>query len=191
MEKGTPGFVAQEIKHKMSLRASVTSGLFFDNVRIPDGQRLPNVKGLKGPLGCLTQARYGITWGPIGAAQACLTEVVEYTKTRILFNRPLAANQAIQIKLAEMARRITMAQLLSLQLGRLKDAGNMQPSQVSLAKWNNCFSQISIPEGTSFLMNDFCRIFSNALILRNSLLVMMTNEVPVLPARPVRPHLWV
>lgn len=138
------GFTAQEVHKKMSLRASVTSGLFFDNVRVPEANRLPNVKGLKGPLGCLTQARYGITWGPIGAAQACLQEVLNYTQDRILFGRPLASNQAVQIKMAEMARRITMAQLLSLQLGRLKDAGNMQPTQVSLAKWNNCRMAIDI-----------------------------------------------
>jgi glutaryl-CoA dehydrogenase len=144
IEKGTPGFTAQEIKHKMSLRASVTSALFFDNVRLPDSSRLPNVKGLKGPLGCLTQARYGITWGPIGAAIACLDEVLAYTKDRILFDRPVAATQSAQIKMAEMARRITLAQLLSLQLGRLKDAGTMQPSQVSLAKWNNCRMAIDI-----------------------------------------------
>ena len=131
------GFTAQPIHKKMSLRASVTSALFLDNVRVPDANRLPNVKGLKGPLGCLTQARYGITWGPIGAAQACLKEVIDYTSERVLFGRPLAANQAIQLKLADMARRITTAQLLSLQLGRLKDAGAMQPTQVSLAKWNN------------------------------------------------------
>ena len=144
VEKGMPGFSAQEIHKKMSLRASVTSALFFDNVRVPEANRLPNVKGLKGPLGCLTQARYGITWGPIGAAIACLTEVAEYSKNRILFKRPLAANQAVQLKLADMARRITMAQLLSLQLGRLKDAGRMQPTQVSLAKWNNCRMAIDI-----------------------------------------------
>jgi glutaryl-CoA dehydrogenase len=144
VEKGTPGFAAQEIHKKMSLRASVTSALFFDNVRIPDSNRLPNVKGLKGPLGCLTQARYGITWGPIGAAIACFTEVTEYSKQRILFKKPLAANQAVQLKLADMARRITLAQLLSLQLGRLKDAGTMQPTQVSLAKWNNCRMAIDI-----------------------------------------------
>ncbi|MDH4020426.1 MAG: acyl-CoA dehydrogenase family protein [Xanthomonadales bacterium] len=137
LEKGMAGFEAQEIHGKMSLRASVTSALFFDNVRVPEANRLPNVVGLKGPLGCLTQARYGITWGPIGAAIACLTEVVEYTADRKLFGRPLAANQAIQIRLADMARRITTAQLLSLQLGRLKDAGTMEPTQVSLAKWNN------------------------------------------------------
>ena len=144
VEKGTPGFTAQEIKHKMSLRASVTSSLFFDNVRVPDSSRLPNVKGLKGPLGCLTQARYGITWGPIGAAIACLDEALHYSKERILFDRPVAATQSAQIKLAEMARRITLAQLLVLQLGRLKDAGTMQPQQVSLAKWNNCRMAIDI-----------------------------------------------
>ncbi|WP_240127091.1 acyl-CoA dehydrogenase family protein [Thermomonas alba] len=137
VEKGMPGFAAQEIKHKMSLRASVTSALYFDNVRVPEANRLPNVKGLKGPLGCLTQARYGITWGPIGAAIACLDEALRYSKERILFGRPVAATQAAQLKLADMARRITLAQLLSLQLGRLKDAGTMQPTQVSLAKWNN------------------------------------------------------
>ena len=144
LEKGMPGFSAQEIKHKMSLRASVTSALFFDNVRVPDANRLPNVKGLKGPLGCLTQARYGITWGPIGAAIACLDEALNYTKERILFDRPVAATQSAQIKMAEMARRITLAQLLVLQLGRLKDAGTMQPQQVSLAKWNNCRMAIDI-----------------------------------------------
>ncbi|MFT3898613.1 MAG: acyl-CoA dehydrogenase family protein [Thermomonas sp.] len=144
LEKGMPGFSAQEIKHKMSLRASVTSALFFDNVRVPDANRLPNVKGLKGPLGCLTQARYGITWGPIGAAIACLHEVLGYTKERILFDRPVAATQSAQLKMADMARRITLAQLLVLQLGRLKDAGTMQPQQVSLAKWNNCRMAIDI-----------------------------------------------
>ena len=144
LEKGMPGFSAQEIKHKMSLRASVTSALFFDNVRVPDSSRLPNVKGLKGPLGCLTQARYGITWGPIGAAIACLQEVLAYTKERILFDRPVAATQSAQLKMADMARRITLAQLLVLQLGRLKDAGTMAPQQVSLAKWNNCRMAIDI-----------------------------------------------
>ena len=144
VEKGMPGFAAQEVHKKMSLRASVTSALFFDNVRVPDANRLPNVKGLKGPLGCLTQARYGITWGPIGAAIACFSETADYAKQRVLFQRPIAATQAVQIKLAEMARRITLAQLLSLQLGRLKDKGAMHPTQVSLAKWNNCRMAIDI-----------------------------------------------
>ena len=160
----TPGFTAQEIHRKMSLRASVTSGLFFDNVRVPEANRLPNVRGLKGPLGCLTQARYGITWGPIGAAQACLTEAVNYSKERILFNRPVAATQAVQIKLADMARRITLAQLLSLQLGRLKDAGTLQPTQVSLAKWNNVRMAIDIAReardilGGSGITTEYCPI---------------------------------
>ncbi|HGM5046033.1 TPA: acyl-CoA dehydrogenase family protein [Stenotrophomonas maltophilia] len=144
LEKGLAGFTTQEIKHKMSLRASLTGALFFDDVRVPDSHRLPNVKGLKGPLGCLTQARYGISWGPIGAAIACLDEALGYAKERVLFGRPLAATQSAQIKLAEMARRITTAQLLALQLGRLKEAGQLQPQQVSLAKWNNCRMAIDI-----------------------------------------------
>jgi glutaryl-CoA dehydrogenase len=138
VEKGTKGFAAPEIERKLSLRASVTSSLFFDNVVVPEENMLPGVVGLKGPLSCLTQARYGITWGVIGAAQACLAQMLDYTKERVLFGRPLAQNQAIQVRLAEMARQITCAQLLSLQLGRLKDKGEMTPSQVSLAKWNNC-----------------------------------------------------
>jgi glutaryl-CoA dehydrogenase len=144
VEKGTPGFAAPEIERKFSLRASVTSALFFDNVVVPEENVLPGVVGLKGPLSCLTQARYGITWGVIGAAQACLTQLLDYTKTRVLFGRPLAENQAIQMRLADWARRITTAQLLSLQLGRLKDKGEMAPSQVSLAKWNNCRMALDI-----------------------------------------------
>jgi len=144
VEKGTPGFAAPEIERKFSLRASVTSALFFDNVVIPETQVLPGVSGLKGPLSCLTQARYGIAWGVIGAAQACLTQLLDYSRTRILFGRPLAQNQTIQVRLADMARRITTAQLLALQLGRLKDAGRMQPPQVSLAKWNNCRMALDI-----------------------------------------------
>src|SRR2546429_421179 len=130
VEKGTPGFAATVIEHKFSLRASVTSALFFDNVVVPEQNVLPAVVGLKGPLACLTQARYGISWGVIGAAQACLAQLLEYTRTRSLFGRPLAQNQSIQIRLAEMARRITGAQLLALQLARLKDAGTMQPAHV-------------------------------------------------------------
>jgi len=138
VEKDSPGFSAPEIQHKFSLRASVTSALFFDNVVVPEERVLPGVVGLKGPLSCLTQARYGIAWGVIGAAQACLKELLEYSASRTLFGRPLAQNQLIQARLAEMARRITTAQLLALQLGRMKDSGAMQPAHVSLAKWNNC-----------------------------------------------------
>jgi glutaryl-CoA dehydrogenase len=144
VEKGTAGFSATEIQHKFSLRASVTAALFFDNVVVPEGSVLPGVVGLKGPLACLTQARYGICWGVIGAAQACLKQLLEYTATRRLFGRPLAQNQQIQVRLADMARRITTAQLLALQLGRLKDCGTMQPTHVSLAKWNNCRMALDI-----------------------------------------------
>jgi glutaryl-CoA dehydrogenase len=144
VERGTKGFDTPEIERKFSLRASATGAIFLQDVVVPAENVLPGVIGLKGPLSCLTQARYGITWGVIGAAQACLRQVLDYTADRVLFGRPLAANQAIQIRLAEMARRITTAQLLSLQLGRLKDTGKMAPSQVSLAKWNNCRMALDI-----------------------------------------------
>ena len=144
VEKDTAGFSAPEIKHKMSLRASITSSLFFDNVRVPASNVLPGVTGLKGPLSCLTQARYGITWGAIGAAQACLKEVLDYTETRVLFGRPLNRTQTVQRRMADMSRRITTAQLMSLQLGRLKDAGKLKPDQVSMAKWNNVRMAIDI-----------------------------------------------
>jgi glutaryl-CoA dehydrogenase len=144
VEKGTPGFETQEIENKFSLRASVTGALFLDNVRVPEANVLPGVTGLKGPLSCLTQARYGITWGVIGAAQACLDEALRYSQDRVLFGRPVSHTQAMQIRLADMARRITTAQLLSLRLGRLKDKGEMTPSQVSLAKWNNCRAALDI-----------------------------------------------
>ena len=138
VEKGMAGFSAPEIERKFSLRASVTSALFFDNVLVPEENVLPGVVGRKGPLSWLTQARYGTAWGVTGAAQVCFSQLLEYAKTRVLFGRPLAQNQAIQIRLADMARRITTSQLLALQLGRLKDHRAMQPAQVSLAKWNNC-----------------------------------------------------
>ncbi|MEM9172557.1 MAG: acyl-CoA dehydrogenase family protein, partial [Pseudomonadota bacterium] len=104
----------------------------------------PGVRGLRGPLGCLTKARFGITWGCIGAAQACLNEVLNYTQDRELFGRPLNHTQSIQLRMAEMARQITMAQLLSLRLGRLNEAGHMRPEQVSIAKWNNARIAIDI-----------------------------------------------
>jgi glutaryl-CoA dehydrogenase len=144
VEKGTPGFSAPEIQHKFSLRASITASLFFDNVVVPAERVLPGVVGLKGPLSCLNQARYGIAWGVIGAAQACLKQLLDYTATRTLFGRPLSHNQTIQVRLADMARRITTAQLLALQLGRMKEAGTMQPAHVSLAKWNNCRMALDI-----------------------------------------------
>lgn len=137
VEKGTPGYTTRDIFKKYSLRASITSELFFDGVRVPDSNRLPDAAGLGAPLSCLTQARYGITWGAIGAAIACLDEAREFVKTRELFGRPLDRTQTIQRRLAEMSRRITTAQLLSLRLGQLKDQGKLHPAHVSMAKWNN------------------------------------------------------
>ena len=144
VEKDMPGFETQEIENKFSLRASVTGALFFNDVRIPDANVLPGVATMKGPLSCLTQARYGITWGVIGAAQACLDEALKYSQERVLFNQPVSHTQAMQIRLADMSRRITTAQLLSLRLGRIKDKGELQPAQVSLAKWNNCRAALDI-----------------------------------------------
>ena len=144
LEKGMPGYDTQEIEKKFSLRASITGAQFFDNVRVPKESVLPGVSSLKGPLSCLTQARYGISWGVIGAAQACLDEVLKYSQDRVLFGRPLSHTQSIQIRLADMARQITTAQLLSLRLGRIKDKGQLSPTQVSLAKWNNCRAAIDI-----------------------------------------------
>ena len=145
VDKGTRGLAAPEIEKKFSLRASITGAIFLEDVVVPASAMLPgSVCGIKAPLSCLTQARYGITWGVIGAAQACLREALEYSRTRVLFGRPLAATQAIQIRLAEMSRKITTSQLLSLQLGRLKDAGQMSPSHVSLAKWNNCRAALEV-----------------------------------------------
>jgi glutaryl-CoA dehydrogenase len=137
VEKDMKGYSARDILRKFSLRASVTSELFFDNVRVPEANRLPTAQGLRGPLGCLTQARYGICWGAIGAAIACFKEAMEFAKIRVVFGKPIAHTQTIQRRLADMARRITTGQLLALQLGRLKDAGAMHHSHVSMAKWNN------------------------------------------------------
>ena len=137
VEKGTAGFAARDIKHKFSLRASVTSELFFDNCRVPEASCLPAAEGLAAPLSCLTQARYGIAWGAIGAAQACYREALQFAHQRVLFGEPLVKKQIIQQRLADMARRISTAQLLAWQLGRLKDQDKLHHTQVSLAKWNN------------------------------------------------------
>lgn len=144
LERGMAGLAATEIENKFSLRASNTGALFFDNVRVPQANMLPGATGLKAPLSCLTQARYGICWGVIGAAQACLAELLEYTATRELFGRVLAQNQAIQLRLAEASRRITTAQLMALQLAWLKDSGRMSPAQVSMVKWNNCRTALDV-----------------------------------------------
>ncbi len=133
----TPGFTATDQKGKLSLLASDTSELVLQDVRVPADALLPETGGLKSPLMCLTQARYGIAWGAIGAAMACYDEALSYAKQRTQFEGPIAGKQIQQVRLADMVTEITKAQLLALQLGRLKDAGTMRPQQVSLAKRNN------------------------------------------------------
>ncbi|MEN9785321.1 MAG: Glutaryl-CoA dehydrogenase [Pseudomonadota bacterium] len=137
VEKGDPGFSAPEMKGKHSLKASVTSELVFQDCRIPKDRLLPGVKGLRGPFSCLNNARFGISWGAIGAAMACYHSARDYAMNRIQFGKPIASFQLVQNKLALMLREITKAQLLSLQLGRLKDDGVVIPEQISLAKMNN------------------------------------------------------
>jgi glutaryl-CoA dehydrogenase len=133
----TPGFTARDQKGKLSLLASDTSELALQDVRVPDSALLPGSGGLKSPLMCLTQARFGIAWGAVGAAMACYDEALHYARERTQFDGPIAGKQIQQVRLAEMLTEITKAQLLCLQLGRLKDAGTMRPQQVSLAKRNN------------------------------------------------------
>lgn len=138
IEKGTKGFQAPRMKGKWSLRASITSELVFDNVIVEEKtSMLPNIIGLKGPLSCLTQARYGIAWGALGAAEHCYQTALEYAKSRIQFDKPIASFQLQQRKLAKMVTELTKGQLLAYQLGRRKDAGSYTPAQVSMAKMNN------------------------------------------------------
>ena len=138
VEKGAEGFQAPRMKGKWSLRASITSELVFDNVVVEEEKSLlPKVTGLKGPLSCLTQARYGIAWGALGAADNCYQTALQYAGSRIQFDKPIASFQLQQQKLAEMVTELTKVQLLVLQLGRLKDAGKYTPAQVSMAKMNN------------------------------------------------------
>jgi glutaryl-CoA dehydrogenase len=132
-----PGFTARDQKGKLSLLASDTSELAMQDVHVPADALLPNSKGLKSPLSCLTQARYGIAWGAVGAAMACFDEARRYSKERVMFDAPIGAKQIQQVRLADMLTGITQGQLLCLQLGRLKDSGKVRPQQVSLAKRAN------------------------------------------------------
>ena len=144
VEKGTRGFSAKDMTGKLSLRASVTSELSLDNVEIPEENILPQAKGLKSALACLSQARYGIAWGAIGAAQACFETALEYSKTRIQFGKPIGGFQLTQEKLANMATEITKAQLLAFRLGQLKEKGEARYEQISMAKRNNVQAALDI-----------------------------------------------
>lgn len=144
VEKGTKGFSTVEMKGKHSLRASMTSELIFQDCEIPEENMFPEISGLRGPLGCLTQARYGIAWGAIGAGMSCYDSALNYAKTRIQFGKPIAGFQLIQDKLVWMLNEITKGQLLNYQLGRLKDSGAMNTNQVSMAKRNNVWAALEI-----------------------------------------------
>lgn len=136
VEKGTPGFSAPEMKGKLSLRASVTSELIFEEAIVPEANRLPEARGLRAPLSCLNQARYGIAWGAVGAASACYGEALRYARDRVVFGGPIARFQLVQDKLVWMINEITKAQLLVWRLGQMKDSGTLKHAQVSLAKMN-------------------------------------------------------
>ena len=144
VETGTNGFQAREIHHKLSMRASVTSELILDDVRVPARNELPGAQGLKAPLSCLNEARYGIVWGALGAAIACYRSALEYGKARVQFDRPIAGYQLTQEKLVNMLTEITKGQLMALQLGRLKDQGKATATQISMAKLNNVREALQI-----------------------------------------------
>ena len=163
VEKGTPGFKAWDVHGKWSLRASVTSGLAFSDCEIPEENLLPGVSGLRGPLSCLNQARYGIGWGAIGAAMACYDTALQYAKTRKQFaNKPIASHQLVQEKLAWMITEIVKAQLLAMHVGRLKDAGKVDPAHISMLKMNNVGVALDIARksrdvlGANGIVDDFC-----------------------------------
>src|ERR1700691_2592102 len=163
VEKGTPGFKAWDVHGKWSLRASVTSGLAFSDCEIPEENLLPNVVGLKGPLGCLNQARYGIGWGALGAAMACYDTALQYAKTRKQFaNKPIASHQLVQEKLAWMITEIVKGQLLALHVGRLKDKGKVDHAHISMLKMNNVAIALDTARkardilGANGIVDDYC-----------------------------------
>src|SRR5579884_2815852 len=144
VEQGMPGFEAPEMKHKLSLRASVTSELVLRDVRVPEENRFPEVRSLRGPLSCLDEARYGIVWGSVGAARACFEAALEYAKERIVFGKPIAGYQLTQQKLAEMALELNRARLVALHLGRMKDEGTIRNEHVSMGKMGNVRGAIEV-----------------------------------------------
>lgn len=155
VERGTRGFESARIEKKLSLRASVTSGLTFDDVRIPESQRLPHTMGLKSPLMCLSEARYGITWGAIGAAMDCYDRALRYANQRIQYDKPIAAFQMTQEKLVKMLVEISKMQLLALRLGRLKDEGKCRYQQISLAKMNNVSEALNIARSARSILGAY------------------------------------
>jgi glutaryl-CoA dehydrogenase len=144
VEKGTKGFTAPEIKMKMSMRASVTSELVFDDVRVPESARLPGVTSVKQPLTCLNEARYGIAWGALGAARSCFNSALDFAQNRVLFGKSLSSRQLTQRKFAAMITEITKGRLLALHVGRMKDSGDWDHKMVSMLKMNNVREALEI-----------------------------------------------
>jgi glutaryl-CoA dehydrogenase len=185
VERGMSGFVAHDIPHKMSMRASFTGSLTLDDVRVPEASRLPKAKGIKGPLGCLENARFGVAFGVVGAARDCLERSRTYAMERQQFGKPIAAKQLIQAKLADMADEVVKASLLSVHYGRLKDKGKLSVVQVSLMKRNNCRMALDIARKSRALMgaNGITveyGVIRHALNLESTLTYEGTDEVHTL-----------
>ena len=169
VERGTPGFTAPEIHKKLSLRASVTSELVLDDVRVPAATMLPSADSLRGPLSCLNEARYGIVWGAAGAARACFEAALDYSKERIAFGRPIASFQIQQQKLATMALEVNRAILLALHLGRMKDTGRMRPEHVSMGKLGNVNAALDVARTARQILG------ANGVTLEYPVIRHMTN----------------
>jgi glutaryl-CoA dehydrogenase len=174
VERGMPGFEAPEMKHKLSLRASVTSELVLKDVRVPDANRFPEVSSLRGPLSCLNEARYGIVWGSVGAGRACFESALEYSKERIVFGKPIAGYQLTQQKLAEMSLEINRATLFALHLGRMKDEGTLRPEHVSMGKMGNVRGAIEVARSARTILG------GNGITLEYPVIRHMNNLESVL-----------
>jgi glutaryl-CoA dehydrogenase len=174
VEKGMPGFEAPEMKHKLSLRASVTSELVLKDVRVPEENRFPEVSSLRGPLSCLDEARYGIVWGSVGAARACFESALDYSKERLVFGKPIAGYQLTQQKLAEMALEINRAMLVALHLGRMKDDGTLRPEHVSMGKMGNVRGAIEVARSARTILG------GNGITLEYPVIRHMNNLESVL-----------
>jgi glutaryl-CoA dehydrogenase len=174
VEKGMPGFEAPEMKHKLSLRASVTSELVLKDVRVPETNRFPEVSSLRGPLSCLNEARYGIVWGSVGAGRACFESALEYSKERLVFGKPIAGYQLTQQKLAEMALEINRATLVALHLGRMKDEGTLRPEHVSMGKMGNVRGAIEVARSARTILG------GNGITLEYPVIRHMNNLESVL-----------
>ena len=174
VEKGTPGFEAPEMKHKLSLRASVTSELVLEDVRVPEENRFPEVSSLRGPLSCLNEARYGIVWGAVGAGRACFESALDYAKERMVFGKPIAGYQLTQQKLAEMALELNRGTLVALHLGRMKDDGTLRPEHVSMGKMGNVRGAIEVARSARTILG------GNGITLEYPVIRHMNNLESVL-----------